>query len=368
MLRILALARKEVRQLARDPLSVAVHLVLPAVMIVLFGTVLSLDVRHVRLAVLDRDGAAASRRLVAALTASDCFDRAATLEADREAEPALRRGDATIVLALPRGVERGLHGEGASVQLVVDGSNATVAQTAQGYAERALTETAARLVPGAAPAVAGVEPRTRVLFNPDLASFRFLLPGLMAMLLMIEATVATALTVARERETGTMEQLLVSPLSPGEVVVGKALPYFALSIGASILVMGTAVLAFGLSVRGSPLLLLALAALFVVGAQGLGFLISSVTRSQQVAFQIATYATMLPSFILSGFVFPIRSMPLPLRALSHVVPARYLIDGVRGVVLKGAGLDVLWPDAAGLAAFAIVTLGAATWRLRRSRL
>lgn len=366
MLRISALAWKEVRQLARDPLSVAVHLVLPAVMLVLFGTVLSLDVRHVRLAILDRDATATSRRLVSALTASDCFDRAATLEADAEVEPSLRRGDATMIVAIPRGTERGLLGDGAAVQLVVDGSNATVAQTAQGYAERALSRTATRLVPaGPAP---DLEPRTRVLFNPDLASFRFLLPGLMAMLLMVEATVATALTVARERETGTMEQLLVSPLSPAEVVLGKALPYFGLSMLAAVLVMGTASGAFGLSVRGSPLLLLLLAVLFVVGAQGLGFLISSITRSQQVAFQIATYATMLPSFILSGFVFPIRSMPLPLRVLSYVVPARYLIDGVRGVVLKGAGLDVLWRDVAGLAVFAMVTLGGATWRLRRSRL
>jgi ABC-2 type transport system permease protein len=364
---ILAVARKELRQIARDPRSLGVLGVMPAAMTLLFGTVLSLDVRHVPLAVLDEDGSAASRALVAAATSGESFDLAARAGSEAELRAIVAAGRATVALAVPEGFERSLAaGERPAVQVIVDGSNATSAQTALGYAEGHLAAAGARLA-GAAIAPAP-EPRLRVLYNPDLASDRFLLPGLMSMILMVAATVSTALSIVRERETGTMEQLLVSPLSAAEVVLGKALPYAAVSLAAAILVMATAWAAFGLAVRGSLLLFLALAAAFVLGAQGLGLVISSVTTSQQVAFQLATYATMLPSFVLSGFVFPLRSMPEPLQWLSFLVPARFFVSGLRSVVLKGAGIDVVWPELAGLGAFAAAMLAAAVWRLHRGRL
>jgi ABC-2 type transport system permease protein len=364
---LLAVARKELRQISRDPRSLGVVLVLPAAMTLLFGTVLSLDVHRVPLAVLDGDGTAASRSLVAAMTSSEYFDLVARASSEAELRSLLARGTATVALVVRPGFERALAGGGRPpVQLLVDGSNATSAQTALGYAERFLGATGARLA--GETAAPSPRPRLRVLYNPELASDRFLLPGLMAMILMVSATVATALSIVKERETGTMEQLLVSPLSAAEVVLGKALPYGALSLLAALLVMATAWLAFGLAVRGSLLLFLALAALFVLGAQGLGLVISSVTTSQQVAFQLATYATMLPSFVISGFVFPLRSMPEPLQWLSALVPARYFVSGLRSVVLKGAGLGVVWPQMAALAAFAASMLGVAVWRLHRGRL
>jgi len=364
---VAAVARKELRQISRDPRSLGVLVVLPAAMTLLFGTVLSLDVRRVPVAVLDRDGTAASRALVAALASQEFFALKGHVSTEAELDRALLAGEATVALELPDGLERALlAGERPAVRVVVDGSNATSAQTALGYAEGFLA--AAGLRTSGEVVAPLLSTRLRVLFNPELASDRFLLPGLMAMILMVSATVATALSIVKERETGTMEQLLVSPLSAAEVVFGKAIPYCALSLLAAVLVMATAWLAFGLVVRGSPLLLLVLAALFVLGAQGLGLVISSVTTSQQVAFQLATYATMLPSFVISGFIFPIRSMPEALQVLSAAVPARYFIAGLRGVVLKGVGLGVIWPQVAALALFAATMLGLAVWRLHRSRL
>jgi ABC-2 type transport system permease protein len=336
-------------------------------MTLLFGTVLSLDVRRVTLAVHDGDGTAASRDLVAAMTSGEYFDLRETIAAEEDVLPLLVAGRATVALVIPRGLERAIAaGERPSVQLLVDGSNASSAQTALGYAEQIVAAAGARVA--GPPAAPSPQPRLRVLYNPDLASDRFLLPGLMAMILMVSATVATALSIVKERETGTMEQLLVSPLSAAEVVLGKALPYGVLSLLAAVLVMATAWGAFGLAVRGSLPLFLALAALFVLGAQALGLLVSSLTTSQQVAFQLATYLTLLPSLVLSGFVFPLRSMPEPLQWLSALLPARYFVTGLRSVVLKGAGLGVVWPQLAALGAFAAALLATAVWRLHRGRL
>ncbi|RPH66405.1 MAG: ABC transporter permease [Myxococcaceae bacterium] len=364
---VAAVAHKELRQLSRDPRSLMVLVVLPAVMTLLFGTVLSLDVRHVPISVLDRDGTASSRALVAALTSGEYFELAGHATSDSELDALLLAGKVTIALVVPKGLERSLvTGGRPAVRAVVDGSNAISAQTALGYLEQYVTDFGARL-DGERPEPL-LSARLRVLFNPELASDRFLLPGLMAMILMVSATIATALSIVKERESGTMEQLRVSPLSAAQVVLGKAMPYSVVSLLAAVLVMATAWLAFGLVVRGSLLLLLLLAGLFVVGAQGLGLVISSVTRSQQVAFQLASYSTLLPSFIISGFVFPLRSMPRALQLLSAVLPVRYFISGLRGVVLKGAGLAVIWPEVAALALFATAMLGLAIWRLHRSEL
>jgi ABC-2 type transport system permease protein len=340
---------------------------MPAALVLLFGTVLSLDVVHVPLGVLDHDGTASSRALTSTLASGDAFELAPPLGSEAEALAALEAGRVALVVVVPRGFGRGLaRGEGPPVQLLVDGSNASQAQTAQAYARGWIGAFAAREDRrGGAPPL---EARLRVLFNPELASDRFLLPGLVAMILMIAATVATTLSIVKERETGTMEQLLVSPLSAGEVLLGKALPYFAISMVAALLVLATARVAFGLETRGSVALLLGFSALFVLGAQGLGLLLSSAIRSQQVAFQASVYATMLPSLILSGFIFPIRTMPAAVQALTVVVPARYFVAAVRGIVLKGVGARELWPEAAALAAFAVATLALAALRLRGRRL
>lgn len=362
----LAIAGKELRQVGRDPRTLAVILGMPALLLLFYGYVLSFDVRHVPLAVLDRDRTPESRALVATLRSQEYFDVTHELGAERDVQPTLTAGDATLVLVIPPGFGTdAAAGRAPSVQALIDGSNATLAQTAQGYMESfvASRNVQLRTEHTAGPPAPPLTARLHVLYNPDLSSTRFLLPGLVAFILMITCTVATALSVVREREAGTMEQLRTAPISSWEIIAGKAVPYGALALVAATLVMVTARVAFGLRVEGSYALLFVLLALFVVGAQGLGLLISSVTSSQQVAFQAATFVTMLPTLLLSGFVFPIRSMPVALRALTTIVPARYFIVALRGVVL-----EVLWPQTGALVVFAFGTLALAVARLRRVRL
>ncbi len=361
-----AVVEKEMRQLSRDPRTIAVLLVLPAVLLLFYGYVLSFDVRHVSMAVLDHDRTAASDRLVSSFTSGEYFDVVRRLDSEAQIRPLLDRGDATIVIVIPAGFGAAIASGGdATVQALVDGSNATSAQTAQGYAEGYVGEMGARLLTEAKPPI---EPRVSVLYNPELASDRFLIPGLVAFILMISASIVTALSVVKERETGTMEQLLVSPLGPLDVILGKAIPYGLLALLAGIFVLATARIAFGLEVAGSIGTLFFVTVLFVAGAQGMGLLISSITQSQQVAFQTAAFASMLPTLLLSGFIFPIRSMPLPVRLLTYIVPARYYVDALRGIILKGVGLTVIATDVLALLAFSAVTLGIATLRLRRGRL
>lgn len=363
---VMAVARKEVRQLSRDPRTIAVLLVLPALLLLFYGYVLSFDVAHVSLAVLDHDRTEASRRLVSRMTSGEWFDHVATLESDARIEPVLDGGRATIVLVIPRGYGDDLAaGREAVVQALIDGTNSTSAQTAQGYVQGYVAAEGASL---RGDMTLPIEARPVVLYNPELASDRFLLPGLTAFILMISATIVTALSVVKERETGTMEQLLVSPLRPIDVIAGKAIPYGTLALVAALFVLATARVAFGLQIQGSLLLLFGVTVIFVLGGQGLGLFISSITRSQQVAFQIATFATMLPTMLLSGFIFPIRSMPAFVQLLTYVVPARYYVSALRGIILKGVGVSVVWPEALALAVFALVTLGVATARIRRGTL
>jgi ABC-2 type transport system permease protein len=361
-----AVVRKELRQLSRDPRTIAVLLLVPALLLLFYGYVLSFDVHHVSMAVLDRDKTTASRALVQAMTSQEYFDKVEELSSEEEIDPALQSGRATLVLVFPRGFGKTLESGGqAEVQALIDGANATSAQTAQGYAEAYVQAHGATLVPaGGIP----ITPALHVLYNPELSSDRFLLPGLVAFILIISATIVTALSVVKERETGTMEQLLVSPLRTTDVVLGKALPYGGLALVAALGVLATARIAFGLRVSGSLVLLVLVTILFVAGAQGLGLVVSSFTRSQQVAFQVAAFATMLPTLLLSGFIFPIRSMPVPLQLLSFIIPGRYFVSVLRGIVLKGVGIPVLWPDILALIIFASVTLAIASLRLRRRQL
>lgn len=363
---VLAVARKEVRQLSRDKRTLGVLLAVPTALLLFYGFVLSFDVRHVRLGVLDQDGGEAARELVEALVSGEYFDVIEWVDDPARVLQSLDAGHVGIVLVIPTGFTRDVAaGNGATVQAVIDGSDSTLAQTAQGYVEFLVGAVGGRL---AATPTPSVQPRVQVLYNPELASDKFLLPGLMGFILMISSTLATALSVVKERETGTMEQLLVSPLSPTDVVLGKALPYGVIAVMAGVALLATARLVFDLRIRGNPFLLLLVLVIFVVGAQGLGLLISSVTRSQQVAFQMASFATMLPALLLSGFIFPIRSMPLPIHLITYVVPARYFVTTLRGIVLKGVGLEVLWPDVLALFVFACLMLFATVRRMGRMTL
>ena len=334
-------------------------LFVPAFFLLLYGYALSWDVRHIRLAVDDRDGSPDSRALVSAFVNSGYFDFVAPVRSDDEMERLMDTNAARAVLVIPSGMSRDLlAGRTVAVQVLLNGENANTATTVLGYAQT-IIQSASR---NARPLVT-VEPR--VWYNPELRSTLFLVPGLIAYIAMITAVVATALSIVREKERGTMEQVRMAPLDAASFVVGKTIPYFAISLASAMGIVLVAMVLFGLPMRGSWLLLLAALSLFLIGALGLGLLISSVADTQQVAFQLALLASFLPTLMLSGFIFPIASMPVVLQGITYVVPARYFLVALRGIVLKGVGLTVVWADLLALAIYALIVLTLASVRLRR---
>lgn len=365
-----AVARKELRQAARDPLSLAMLLGLPALMLVMYGYAINFDVRHVRLALQDRDRSAQSRELVAAFVNSTYFDLVADLPAGADPELLTRRREVKAVLVIPEGFAGELlAGRTARAQLLLDGADANTANTVLGYASALASERNVALLresgAGALLERTGIDYQPRVFYNPELRSTQFLVPGLIGFILMLTAVLSTALSVVREKERGTMEQLRVTSLRPGELIVGKALPYLGISLVATAVILVAARVLFGVSVRGSYLDLFAVVLLYLIGALGWGLLVSSLSDTQAMAFQVGVVTSMLPAIFLSGFVFPIRSMPVAVQALTYVVPARYFLVVLRGIILKGAGLSPYLDSLAFLALYAVVVLGVATARLTR---
>lgn len=364
--RLYAMTTKEILHMARDPQVIYLALGMPLVLLLLFGYAVRFEVEEVRLAVLDQDGTPSSRALVQRLDASDAFDVVERPETIEDAELLFRRGQVRAALVVPAGYARELQrGETTQVQLIVDGSDGTSANVAMSYAAGAVqTETQqllARLVDVDPP----IEAKIRTWFNPQMESALFVVPGLIAMILAIIGVLLSALTVAREWERGSMEQLFATPADRLSIVLGKVLPNVFLGIMQFLLVLGAGAYLFDLPLRGEFLTIFAAAILFLVGVLGQGLFISMVTKSQQVATQIGAITAILPSLLLSGFLFPIQNMPPPLRAISHIVPARWFIAALRAVLLQGRGLEAVWPSFVGLACFAIGILTLTTLRFRR---
>jgi len=345
--KVLAVARKELIQAARDPLTLGMLIGVPALMLLLYGYALNFDVRHVALAVQDLDHTQASRELTASFVNSTFFDRAATLEAGADVEEVVERRVAKAILVIPEGYARELHsGRTAEVQFLLDGTDASTATTLLGYANALAVAANARLLTRAS-GVAGeraapIAYRPRVWYNPELRSTHFLIPGLIGFILMLTAVLSTALSIVRERERGTMEQLRVTPLGAGQLVIGKTIPYLGISLLASVVILVAARFLFGVEVKGSYLELFFATLTYLIGALGFGLLVSSLVDSQAMAFQAGTLLSMLPAIFLSGFIFPIRSMPPVLQAITYAVPARYFLVILRGIILKGAPLLEFW--------------------------
>jgi ABC-2 type transport system permease protein len=381
MRKMLAVARKEFRQIARDTRTLMTLLFVPAFFLLLYGYALNFDIRHVHLAVEDRDHSTESRALVSAFVNSGYFDLVASIGAGGEGPvPAtvvgrllsdtpttiglMNRNDVRVVLVIPPGLGRAIQtSRPTSVQVLLNGDNANTATTVMGYALTIVHSESARYLPAAAVPLISAEPR--VWYNPELRSTLFLVPGLIAYIAMITAVVSTALSVVREKERGTMEQVRMAPLDAASFVVGKTIPYFLVSLASALVIIAAAMTLFGMPMRGSWALLLVALSLFLVGALGLGLLISSVADTQQVAFQTALLASFLPTLMLSGFIFPISSMPGFLQVVTYAVPARYFLIALRGIVLKGAGIEAFGIDLIALAVFAVVVLAMASVRLHR---
>ena len=370
--RIKAVANKEFLHVFRDPRSLLMGLALPMLLLFMFGYALTLDVDRVPLMVWDQSNTPASRDFLAHFTGSRYFALAGETDTYREIERAIDDRRALMALVIPSDFARRRDaGRPVRVQAFIDGSDSNTATIALGYAEfivasygEQVTLEDLRRTRGASitPPLA-VEPR--VWFNADMLSRNAIVPGLIAVIMMVIAALLTSLTVAREWETGTMEQLIATPLTGPELIIGKLAPYFAIGILDLVLCVIVGQLCFNIPLRGSLWLLFAMSLIFLVGALGLGILISIVAKSQLVASQVALVVTMLPAFLLSGFIFPIANMPLPIQWVTHIITARYFVAILRGIYLKDVGLDILAGEAGFLAGFSVLVLTLAIRKFRK---
>ena len=365
---LLAVARKELRQIARDRRTLLILGFVPAFFLLVFGYALNFDVRHVALAVEDRDGSSESRALVSAFINSGYFDLAAAIHDPGEGERLLDRNVARAVLVIPHGFGRAVTtGATAPVQVIVNGDNANTATAVIGY-ESAILQTASAGL-GGAPVLRAlpVTLEPRVWYNPELRSALFLVPGLIAYLTMLMAVTSTALSIVREKEAGTIEQVRMAPVGTVPFILGKTVPYFFINLASAALVFVAAQALFGLPMRGNWMTLTAAISVYLLGALATGLFVSTIADTQQVAFQVALLVSLLPTLMLSGFIFPIASMPPVLQGVTHLVPARYFLVALRGIVLKGTGAAALLPEFGALVTYALVMLGLASLRLARGR-
>ncbi|HVM42539.1 MAG TPA: ABC transporter permease [Gemmatimonadales bacterium] len=364
--RLWAMARKEWLHIRRDSRSLAMAFAVPAAMVILFGYVITFDVRDIRMAVLDQSHTTQSRDLVDAFRSSGYFRVARQLTSDDQISPLLVRGTVRLVLVIPPNFAKHLAAaEPAPVQALLDGGDANTASIAINYAQAIVTSYSATAVLKGVPLPVPIAVDSRVWYNEDLKSSSMIVPGLMAAIMMILSALLTSLTIAREWERGTMEQLAATPVHRLEVILGKLLPYLGIGAVDIVLVAVVGGVVFAVPFRGSPALLMITGMLFLVGAQGLGMFISASAKSQFLATQLAMIVTFLPAMLLSGLMFDISSMPKVLQIISLVVPARYFIAATRGIFLKGVGLEVLWGQALGMLVFALAGLGLAVHAFRK---
>lgn len=361
-----AIVDKEFRQIFRDWQTLIVLLVIPMFLLIMFGYAISLDVKNVGLAIVDYDHSTESARLIRSLQHSEYFVITEYLQSVNDVDRGILTDRETAALVIPRGFTRTvLRGETATVQLLVDGSNGTSASAILGYLQSIVgefgAEVAARDGITRTPLV-GVE--ARVWFNPELESSQFLVPGLAAFILIITAVVSTALSVVREKELGTLEQIAVSPIRPIQLVIGKTIPYTVISAIVAATVFASAAALFGVQSAGGYASIAIITLLYLFACIGFGVMISSMADSQQVAFLLSLMITFLPSFILSGFVFPIDNMPPAIQVVTYLVPARYYLTALRAIMLRGAGVAFYWKDIVLLALFATTTIAIGVRRLR----
>jgi ABC-2 type transport system permease protein len=368
--RVWALVRKEFIQIWRDRRTLTIALLLPAVQIVLFGYAINTTVEHLPTVVLDQADDRASRVFIQALVSSSIFEVVGTARDVESVHHAVDSGAARVGVIVPPEFARDLAaGRSAQVQVLIDGSDPTIAQGAlfaavaigQDQAAAGLLARLQRLGIGGAPAV---DVRPLVLYNPGMVSVNFMIPGLIGMILQYEAIVLTAVAIVREREQGTMEQLIVTPVRPWELMVGKLLPYVLIAFADVGVALAVGTLWFQVQIAGSLWLLLALSLVFLMSSLGIGLLISTVSQTQRQAMQMQLFI-LLPSFILSGFIFPRDSMPWLLHQLGYLLPLTYFLEIVRGIMLKGVGLEFLWGQVLPMALLAVAVFGLSALRFRK---
>jgi len=371
-LRLWAVARKEFIHIFRDPRSLAMAVAIPLLQLLLFGYALTLDVDNVPLVVWDQSESQASRELVSRFDGSRYFSLRLQARNYGEIERAIDSGQALVALVIPRDFARRIESaSSAPVQLIVDGSDSNTATIAIGYAEL-LTQTYSQEVAlqkiqrlGGQPMRKPLDLRARAWFNVEMQSKNFIIPGLIAVIMNVIAALLTSLTVAREWESGTMEQLISTPVRGPELILGKLLPYFSIGMLDVLLAVLMGKFLFEVPLRGNAALVFSTAAIFLTGVLSLGILISIVTKSQLLSSQVAMIVTYLPALLLSGLVFAITNMPKPLQLITYLIPARYFVKLLRGIYLKGLGLELLALEAALLTVFGVVVLVLANAKFKK---
>ena len=370
--RLWPIIKKEFRHIRRDKRVLAVLTLVPAALLLLNGYALNFDVTHIRTAVVNHDKSATSRDFIQSFVSSGYFDHVKNLRTSYEAARLLDNGEVRLVIVVPSGFsEKLLARETVDVQLLVDGMDASAATTIVGYAQAMVLQYSQRIILQAMSKIGRgsyipVNYEMRMWYNPELKSARFLVPGLIAFILAITCVIATSLSIVKEKERNTIEQINVSPIHALDFIVGKLIPYALISLVAAALVLLAAYFLFDVVIKGSVLLLFFATLLFITAALSIGLFVSTVSDSQQVAFQIAAIVSIAPTIILSGFIFPIRSMPWWLQVLSNVTPAKFYLVILRSIVLKGAGLSAFWEQGVYLLLYTTLFLGISTLRFRKT--
>ncbi|MBI3210282.1 MAG: ABC transporter permease [Candidatus Solibacter usitatus] len=366
-----AMIRKELLHILRDTRSMYLALALPAIMLMLFGYALSLDVDQIPIYIFDQDRTPQSHEFTGQFRGSRFFTTLGDIDNYKQAETGLTGGKVMGVLVVRTDfAKRLLSGSQAPVQFLLDGTDSNTASIALGYA-RALAagyssqvRTEYQIRHGAGKIKPPVDPQLRVMFNSELKSKNYIVPGLIAVIMMIIASMLTSLAIAREWENGTMEELLSTPLRPAEVAIGKLSAYFLLGLADMITAVIAGIFVFGVPMRGSVWLLFLSGGIFLFGALAWGLFLSAITRNQAMANQLGLLSSFLPAFLLSGFVYSIDSMPLIPRLISYVIPARYFVAMMKGIFQKGVGLEILWAELAFLLLYATVVFFFLTRKLR----
>ncbi len=370
--RLLPIIKKEFRHIRRDRRVLAVLTLVPAGLLLLNGYALNFDVSHIRTGVVNLDKGVIARELINAFVTSGYFDYVQDLATSEEATQLLDNGRVRLVLVIPPDFsDRLLSNDVATVQVLVDGTDANSATTVVGFAQAVALQYSQKIVLRNLAKIGRgnyipINYEARIWYNPELKSSKFLVPGLIAFILAITAVIATSLSIVREKERNTVEQINVSPVHSFDFIIGKLIPYALISLVAAALVLLSAYVLFDVVIKGSVLLLFCATLLFIISALSIGLLVSTISDSQQVAFQIAAVVSIVPTIILSGFVFPIRSMPLWLQILSNITPAKFYLVILRSILLKGVGLAAFWPQMLYLVIFASVLITISTLRFKRT--
>jgi ABC-2 type transport system permease protein len=371
---ILTIAAKEFIHIRRDPRTLAFIIVMPIMMLILWGFGINFDLKHIGMAVVDFDKTPASREFLDSLTASGYFRIQDYYNSPKELDRVIDTRGARVGVVIPAGFQRDLErGETARIQFFLDGSDGNMANIAYGYIQAVsngytIDKLRERLVK------AGMEPprvlpsvqvKNRFWYNPELKSSYFIVSGSIALIMMMIGALITSLTLVNEKESGTIEQLIVSPIRPYQILLGKILPYVILSFAALLLVLIAAYYVFSLELKGDIVQLLLLSLVYLVGVLGIGLFVSSLVSDMSSAMLFALLLSMLPSVFFSGFVFPIRNMPLLLQLFTYLVPARYFLRILRGIYLKGIGIEILWGEVLFLIGFAVLVFGFAATRFKK---